>query len=451
MGASLTDADRFPLLTEAGRRLLTRLREHPHAPRWNFCCGERLSEAGLGRVRAYGEALRTGRTGWRPGEVPGWVREHVARCRRESPFYRRHLAGAGDDFFALPTTGREHLHREPWAFVPDGADLSELIAYTTSGTTGERLLLPAHPEAPARYLPLYEAALAARGVRLVGGERLTLVHAASQRQTLTYPSVMSYFGSAGFAKVNLNLGEWRSPADPVRFLEGSPECYTGDPVSFAALARLPVAAPRALISTGAALLHGLRRHLEGRFGCPVLDLYSLNECGPVGCDTGDGHELLPHDLFVEVLDAEGRPCPPGVRGEITVTGGVNPYLPLVRYRTDDVAALDHAGPVPRLLGLEGRRPIVFRAASGGLFNSLDVSTTLRDLPLPLLSLQQRADGSLRFRTRCDAAVAAEAEERLRELFGGLPLETEQILEGDAWDNKLIQYQSDVAPEAVLSS
>jgi phenylacetate-CoA ligase len=451
MDAPLTDSDRFPLLTEAGRRLLTRLREHPHAPRWNFLCGERLSAAGLGRVRAYADALRTGRTGWRPGEAPAWVRDHVERCRRGSPFYRHHLAGAGEDFFTLPTTRREHLRREPWAFVPDDADLTELVAYTTSGTMGERLLLPAHPEAPARYLPLYEAALAARGIRIDGGDRVTLVHAAFQRRTLTYPSVMSYFGSAGFAKVNLSPGEWRSPADPARFLEESPEFYTGDPVSFAELARLPVAAPKALISTGAALLPGLRRQLEGRFGCRVLDIYSLNECGPVGCDSGDGHELLPHDLFVEVLDAQGRPCPPGVRGEITVTGGVNPYLPLVRYRTGDVAALDCAGPMPRLLGLEGRRPVVFRTASGRLFNSIDVSTTLRDLPLPLLSLHQRADGSLRFRTRCAASAAAEAGERLRDLFGGLPLETEQAPDGDAWDGKLIQYHSDVAAEAVLSS
>jgi phenylacetate-CoA ligase len=451
MVAALTDMDRFPLLTESGRTLLTRLREHPHAPRWNFRCGERLTSAGLEEVRTYADALHTRPHGWRPGEVPGWVGEHVERCRQEVPFYRKRLAGAGADFFALPRTEREDLRREPWSFVPDTADLNEMVAYTTSGTMGERLLLPAHPVAPACYLPLYEAALAASGVRIEGGERLILVHAAFQRRTLTYPSVMSYFDSAGFAKVNLNPAEWRSPVDPVRFLEESPEFYTGDPVSFAELARVPLAAaPKALISTGAALLPGLRRRLEEHFGCLVLDLYSLNECGPVAFSSGAGHDLLPHNLFVEVLDAEGRPCPGGVRGEITVTGGVNPYLPLVRYRTGDVAALDFSGPVPRLLGLEGRGPVVFRTAAGVPFHSLDVSTTLRDLPLPMMMLQQRADGSLRFRTRCDDATASEASLRLRDLFGGLPLETERVPEGVAWDGKLIQYQSDVGPEAVLT-
>jgi phenylacetate-CoA ligase len=451
MDGPLTDTDRFPLLTDAGRRLLTRLREHPHAPRWNFRCGERLTAAGLEGVRAYAGALRTGRGGWRPGGLPAWVPDHVERCRRDVPFYRRRLADASEDFFALPRTERADLRREPWAFVPDTADLTELVAYTTSGTLGERLLLPAHPTAAARYLPLYETALAARGVRIDGGERLTLVHVALQRRTLTYPSVMSYFGSAGFAKVNLNPGEWREPADPARFLEQIPEFCTGDPVSFAALARLPLAAaPKALVSTGVALLPGLRRRLEEHFGCVVLDLYSLTECGPVAWGSGEGHELLPHDLFVDVLDAEGRRCPPGVRGEITVTGGVNPYLPLVRYRTGDFAALDCTGPLPRLLGLEGRRPVVFRTAAGTLFNSLDISTTLRDLPLSLLALQQRPDGSLRFRTRCDAAAAAEASQRLHDLFGGLPLETERVPEGVVWDGKWIQYDSAITADALLS-
>jgi len=29
------------------------------------------------------------------------------------------------------------------------------------------------------------------------------------------------------------------------------------------------------------LLPGLRQRLERRFGCPVLDIYSMNEAGPV--------------------------------------------------------------------------------------------------------------------------------------------------------------------------
>jgi phenylacetate-CoA ligase len=447
MDEPFTDAERFPLLTDAGRRMLQRLREHPHAPNYNYRVGERLTAPALARVRAYADRLRAGRRGWAFGEVPAWVGELVARCRREAPFYRDHLAGHGDDFFALPTTRREHLRRSAWAFVPVSADLNELVTYTTSGTTGERLRLPAHPEAPNRYLPLIETALAAFGVSLRGGERVSVVQVGYQSRTFTLASVMSYLDAAGFAKVNLSPADWRDPDDRVRFLDDcDPEIYTGDPIAFAELARLPLRArPKALVSSATALRPGLRRRLEEHFGCPVVDVYSMNESGPVSFGRGDAHEVLPHDLYVEILDENGRPCPPGVRGEITLTGGCNPYLPLVRYRTGDFAALDFAEPIPRLMGLEGRPPVVFQAADGRRFNSIDASIALRELPLAFLCLRQAADGSLHFRTRCDDATRAAAEAALRRLFGGLPLAVEVVPDGETWEGKPIQYGSELEP------
>jgi phenylacetate-CoA ligase len=441
----VTDQDLFPLLSDAGRRVLRRLREHPAAPRYNYRTGERLTAAGLAAVRAYAGRLGTGRVGWRPGGLPPWLPPFVAFCRREVPFHRRR--DWPDDFFALPTTEREHLRREPWAFVPDSADLTDLVVYTTSGTTGSRLTVPSHPEVPNRYLPLLEAALAAHGVRLEGGERVSVVHVCAQLRTYVLCSVMSYLDGAGFAKVNLNPADWRHPDDRARFLDDcAPELYTGDPFAFAELMRLPLRSrPKALVSAGTVLLPGLRRQLEEHFGCPVIDLYASNEAGPVAFSHGPGHEVLPPDLYVEVLDAAGRPCPPGVRGEITLTGGINPFLPLLRYRTGDHASLDFSDPVPVLLGLEGRLPTVFRTAGGRAFNSIDVTTALADLPLPFFALHQSADGSLRFRTRCDETTLAAAEAALRGLFGeGQRLTAELLPEAAAWGGKVIQYTSELA-------
>src|SRR4029077_4722518 len=96
----LTDAQRFPLLTEAGKEMLRRLREHPHGPAFNTRAGDRLTEAGLANVRRYPERGRTQRAGWRPGELPPWLRELMAFCRREVPFHRRRLDWT-DDFFNL--------------------------------------------------------------------------------------------------------------------------------------------------------------------------------------------------------------------------------------------------------------------------------------------------------------------------------------------------------------
>jgi hypothetical protein len=86
------------------------------------------------------------------------VSDFIERCRRDVPFYLNRLAGD-----PLPTYNLDDLRREPWSFVPDSADVSELIVFPTSGTTGNLIPIPPHPVAPARYLPLFQSALAAHG------------------------------------------------------------------------------------------------------------------------------------------------------------------------------------------------------------------------------------------------------------------------------------------------
>lgn len=443
----MTDHDRYPLLTDAGRRMLLRLREHPHAPRYNFPGGERLTADGLAQVRRYAERQRTQRHGWTADASPAWLADFLAACRRDVPAYRRRPDWS-DDLRLIRSIGRDDLAAAPWDFVPDGCPVDELIVYSTSGTTGSRLVYPAHPVLPNRYLPLYETALAAAGVRLDGGpDRVGIVHVCAQAKTITSCSVMSYLGEAGFAKVNLHGDDWRDPGDAARFLDDlQAEVYTGDPFAFAELAARPTRhRPKALLSGATTLLPGLRDELRGRFGCPVIDVYSMNESGPVGFSLGDGFEVLPHDLYVEVLDATDRPCAPGERGEVTLTGGLNPYLPLVRYRTGDHAALAFDGPLPRLVGLEGRTPVVFMRSDGRRLNSLDATTALAALPLPFFALHQAADGSLTLRTRGEAEVLAKADAALRGLFGDVLVTVQRVPDAVAWGGKRIQYTRDDTP------
>ena len=441
----LTEQQRFPLLTDAGREMLRRLKQHPHGPRFNYPCGERLTASGLEQVREYADQLASQRTGWRHGEVPGWVNNFIERCQRDVPIYRDRIYRSGE-FFDLPTIDRSDIRREPWAFVPDTADVSELIVYRTSGTSGNYLPIPSHPVAPNCYLPLMQTALANRNVKIEGGNRVSIIHVANQVQTYTLATVMSYFDSAGFAKVNLNPTEWTRPNDGQKFLDDcDPEIYTGDPFAFEQLAKTGLQTqPKALISSATTLLPGELATLESQFGCPVLDMYALNEAGPVAVSCEGGHEILPHNLYVEILDEAGRTLAPGETGEITVTGGVNPNLPLIRYRTGDFAALNFDHPIPRLTGFTGRRPVLFEGESRRVVNSIDVTVALYKIPLPFFSLHQSENGDLRFRTRCDATTQSRLERTLHGLFGSKQQITfEQIPPGETWDGKWIQYSSDL--------
>jgi phenylacetate-CoA ligase len=428
--------------------MLRRLKQHPHAPHWTYQCGERLNAAGLADVRAFAARQRSEPRGWTREDPPAWVPEFIERCRREVPFYRERLTGS-----PLSTCCREDLRREPWSFVPDWADANELIVYRTSGTSGNLIHLPAHPVAPARYLPLFEAALAAHGIEISGGDRVSLLQVAAQVQTYTFASVSSYFEGAGFAKINLNPTDWNHPDDRVRFVDDCcPELVTSDPFALEQFAELPVQfRPRAILSSATLLLPALRDRLMQRFGCPVIDVYSMNETGPIAFahadSVADEHEVLPHNLYVEILDDAGQPVPSGERGEIVVTGGVNPFLPLVRYRTGDFGSLSFRDGVPKLVGIERRWSVVFETAAGERVSSISVTVALFNTPLPFFSLHQSASGDLTFRTRCHAAVEQQVEQALRVLFGTTPLRIEQALPEDAWKGKAIQYSRDGGPPA----
>ena len=442
---------RFPLLTAAGQARLRRLQEHPHAPRYNHQGVDRLSAAGLARVAAFETQLQREPRGWRPGETPPWLAELADFCIREVPAYRAY-GPRPPSFFDIPLCERSDLSRAPWEFVPDSLALDGLTVFQTSGATGHPLDILTHPEVLAHYLPLLRAALALHGVSLDDAQDgdpdyVALAVVSDQATTYTYAAVSAYLNQAGLVKLNLRAADWRDPGDRARFLDDCrPAVITGDPVSLAALAELPLAhRPRALVSTSMALLPGLRQRLMARFACPVVDIYSLNESGPVAAmgPDGAGWQVLSHRLYVEILDADGAPCPPGTRGEVVVSGGFNPCLPLLRYRTGDYARLDLSRPRRAVLrDLEGRSPVVFRAADGRPINNIDVTAALKPLALAQFALHQAANGALRLRVR-GAYEAAAVRAALAGVFGaGLALTLEPL----AADDKVRQYSVEDGPD-----
>ena len=154
-----------------------------------------------------------------------------------------------------------------------------------------------------------------------------------------------------------------------------------------------------MVSSIAHLSEALAADLTRRYGCPVLDVYALTEAGIVAVRTPQGYAVLPHDLHVEILDAHDQPVAEGGRGEVVLTGGRNPYLPLLRYRTGDFATLAwHAGR-PVLVDLEGRHPVLFPVGGDRVVHSMEVTRLLRRFPLTQYRLHQDEDGGFRFSYR----------------------------------------------------
>jgi phenylacetate-CoA ligase len=434
----------FPLIDESGRKLLSDLRENMHAPRYTHVGCDRLTAEGLARVKAFENELKTTPIGWLPGEVPSWMNDFVGMCRADVPFYRREKISAAS-FFSIPTCDRNDLSREPWSFVPDSLPLDDMALYQSSGTTGHPLNIITHPEPLAMYIPLLRAALGRREVTLEGGSGcVAIAQICFQKSTWTYISISPVLGQAAMVKINLNPDDWRDLADREKFLDScDPEIYTGDPISFAEMMRLPLTTyPKALVSTAMVFSAGLRNELEAHFHCPVFDIYSMNETGPIAISAADGFELLHHRLYVEILDADGKPCNPGERGEIVVSGGFNPFLPLLRYRTGDYASLQFRGRLPVITDLEGRQPVIFFGANGNSINNIDISIALKPFALTQFSLRQSADGSLYLCLR-GGENKARLRDVLLQLFGEqqkLMIEETEIFLSPT--GKVVQYTSD---------
>jgi phenylacetate-CoA ligase len=432
---ALSEGQRRPLIDADGRRLLTSLLEHEHAPRYNHTCGDRLTPAALREVRDLDARTRDA-VGFTPGRAPAWATAFAARAVATVPVYRRALGStvAPARFEDLPTVGRAELVADPYGFVPDDHPLDDLVVFTTTGTTDGRLAyIASTPVATAAYAVMLRAALRLHGLTLEGGPgRTAVAQVCWQASTYTYASVSTFLGQAALLKLNLNPADWRRPDDEVAFLDAiDPEVVTGDPVAFARLAELPVAIrPKALLSSALALLPGLRDRLQERFGCPVIDVYGMNEAGPIAAalPDGSGHAVVQPELYVEVLGADGRPCAPGERGEITLTGGFNSAFPLLRYRTGDHASLSTVGSLPVLVGLEGRSPVPLQAADGRAVNTIDVTVALRRLPLARFRVHQAADRSLTvgIDPAGDPVVDADVTAALAARFGAVPITVRSI-------------------------
>jgi len=362
---ALTDESRWPGLSVAGAARLKELHDGALSPPWNHRTGHRLDAAGVERIQ-------------HPLPTDGWLEQHLA-VARALPAYRGYPDPL-DRLDQFPLVTREDLVADIAGFVPLDADLTHLLHGTSSGATGHALQIPDDVEDVARTFWLLVSLLESRGIQWSPeSDRMALAYVVHQRQAYTYASVVPGFGDAGMARVNLNHGEWRQRDEFL--LANDPQVFSGSPVSLAVLLEPQFVGrlhPLALVSGATHLSATLRADLEAAYACPVIDLYGLHETRPIGVSFDGGpFVVLDRRVHLECLDPAGNPVAEGQRGELVVTAGENPLLPLVRYRTGDFGRLVQVDGRLAIADLEGREDVLFEAPDGSEVPTVDLTQQLQ--------------------------------------------------------------------------
>lgn len=312
-----TDENRYPTLTADGKQMLDFMREHPCAPIFRNKSGNRLTDEDLASLRPHETRIASARIRNDGGD---WLPRFIAETYADVPYYRS-LGFAPSTLEPVPTISRKDLSADIARFVPDSVSVKRMMHFQTSGTTGHPLLVPSHPQVAGRYLSYHKRALARFGVTPRNGKGdVGVILLGYQKKCFTYVSVTPQMNESGLAKINLHPNDWNDPKHRAEYLDAMvPEIIAGDPISLAELVKLPMMhRPKAMLSVAMMLTAGLRDQLERKFDCPVLDIYSMNEVGPIGVFDPEikAHVLLQDRLIVETLDPEGFAVAPGERGRL---------------------------------------------------------------------------------------------------------------------------------------
>lgn len=313
------------------------------------------------------------------------MRELLARAA-EARYYRAAIRHAGIDpaRFTLDQLARLPLvDRRVMALAGEDAFLTMprdgLIDVMTSGSTGTPGHFLRHRLEEADYSARWWRVYAAFGCRPWDSQiNVAMVNKPDRAGPITLLRKMG---------VLPRVERVASDATPMEMLrrvrELSPPILTGYAGAIEALADHVLATgaqiqpPRAVFCTAMEVTDRCLELAELAFKAPAVDVYVTNEFGVIAwsCPTRRDVLHVNDDAFViEVLDAEGKPAPDGVVGELVVTSLGLQAMPLIRYRMGDMAArLPGRCGCGRGLGLisrvQGRTAHAIRRPNGALITT----------------------------------------------------------------------------------
>jgi phenylacetate-coenzyme A ligase PaaK-like adenylate-forming protein len=277
--------------------------------------------------------------------------ETVQFARTHSRFYKENLAAvplnSWEDVRALPFTFPDQIRRDPNGFlcIPQ-REIKRIVTLRSSGTEGEEKRIFFSQKDLDATIDFFQCGMS------------NLTHQ-TDRVLILFPGTSC--GSIGdlleraLKKSDIACFKHGVITDMEEtagcIVKNDITCLTGIPLQILQLSRQKTEIfqkyIRTVLLSSDYVPKALIRELTERCGCRAFTHYGMTEMGYGGgveCQALDGYHMREGDLYIEILDpVTGRPVRDGQAGEVTFTTLTRRAMPLIRYRTGDLASFS---PVP---------------------------------------------------------------------------------------------------------
>ena len=287
------------------------------------------------------------------------LKRTVHRVRTKSPFYRRVFEAAGvteddlnslADIAKLPFTTPQDLAGTSYGLLcTSQSEVEKPVTFYSSGSTGTRKRIffsRADIQKIMDFLP--------RGMNTVvdRGEGRVLVFLQNSQGRGIGGILAASCTAYGIDSWAADLQD--SPEDILKMtLEHKINVWFGDAVTICRATRileqrtnLRAIGMKCIFITMSNIPQSMVDYLHSAWGCRVSTHYGLTESGwglAVDCDVCPGYHYDELNHIVEVVDPEtGAVLPYGEEGEVVLTNIARDCMPLIRYRTGDIATLSRS-------------------------------------------------------------------------------------------------------------
>lgn len=277
------------------------------------------------------------------------IKESIAYVKQHSKFYKEHLKDINEDsiksfkdFENIPFTLPSHVKENPFGFLcVSQKDIARVVTLRSSGTSGEEKRIYFTEKDLQLTIDFFK-----HGMRcLVNKDDRVLVLLPGE----AYGSIGDLLKKA-LNEIEIECfvqGVLVDPKATAKLIQDENiNCIVGIPIQLLHLSRMENEIfknkiQKVLLSTDY-VPETLIKELTNKSECKVFTHYGMTEMGYGGgveCEALDGYHMREDDLYFEMIDPiTGKTVEDGQYGEVVFTTLTREGMPLIRYRTSDIAS-----------------------------------------------------------------------------------------------------------------